>query len=501
MRSRTSCILGEVKISMADAPFPRGVTRTGSLNSSVPDQSGRIARPLAQGMRREGQNGSISLTWVMILLGAHIPLALIASRVPMVGTIHALLTLVVGFWWAMSSPVKRVMYILAYIAASEVFWRMCAASLLWEFGKISVIAILLVAMWRRGAIAPPLLPSLYIALLLPGVLFTLFSENLGVARQMISFDFSGPLSLALCIGFCMRLRFGRDDLSRVWFAFLGPTMAVAAIIFQHLTSMVIVFGRNSNMESSGGYGPNQVSASLGMAGLIAFVCATDVRFRRSVRIVATGLIVLFIVLSVITFSRTGLYLFVAGTIVAGAFLIRRPGFRVSVLATLSVLFLLGSFIILPRLETLTSGALGERFASTSLTNRDRIMEADLKIFAEHPVFGIGVGEATIERAKFFMAYATHTEYTRLLAEHGVLGLFAGLVLLYACAKTLSGKQHIMDKVIKSSFLVYGLLFMTVTAMRMVLPSFAVGVAFLSVLHRETMKEDQVRTGILQDEIK
>ena len=81
----------------------------------------------------------------------------------------------------------------------------------------------------------------------------------------------------------------------------------------------------------------------------------------------------------------------------------------------------------------TGGASEERFSSTDTSNRTEIASGDLKLFEEEPLFGVGVGLAKYER-DFAVEAAPHTEYSRLLAEHGVFGLVAIILLAILCLR-------------------------------------------------------------------
>jgi len=49
------------------------------------------------------------------------------------------------------------------------------------------------------------------------------------------------------------------------------------------------------------------------------------------------------------------------------------------------------FVIWPRLESMTSGVIGERFGDTQLTGRDLLIKGDLESWSENIVLGIGPG--------------------------------------------------------------------------------------------------------------
>lgn len=52
------------------------------------------------------------------------------------------------------------------------------------------------------------------------------------------------------------------------------------------------------------------------------------------------------------------------------------------------------------------------------------------MFAENPILGIGAGNTSSERQhRFGQIHSSHTEYSRLLCEHGILGIVMNLILL------------------------------------------------------------------------
>ena len=72
---------------------------------------------------------------------------------------------------------------------------------------------------------------------------------------------------------------------------------------------------------------------------------------------------------------------------------------------------------------------GEKFI-LDLTGRALIYEIDLNIFFDHILTGVGPGQAKDLRQVYGYGkrVAAHTEYSRMLAEHGILGLFSLFIL-------------------------------------------------------------------------
>jgi O-antigen ligase len=140
-----------------------------------------------------------------------------------------------------------------------------------------------------------------------------------------------------------------------------------------------------------------------------------------------------LVQSFLTFSRGGIYNF--GIALAGAILhlLGKPDRFVKSLFILLIIvgILVGFFF--PQLEEFSGGMFSQRFLDTDLSSRESIFEADIKLFLDNPVFGVGPGMGYYFRPGLKSATA-HTEYSRLLAEHGIGGVLALLILLIMLAR-------------------------------------------------------------------
>jgi len=193
--------------------------------------------------------------------------------------------------------------------------------------------------------------------------------------------------------------------------------------------------------------------------------------------------------SALTFSRGGLYTAAGAAVLGILYLTRDASSRIRIVLIAGFLFVFGSYVVLPRLETFTGGALSTRFENTNTTGRDRIAEADLQIWYDNPVFGVGAGESKVEHAQYLRRISTHTEYTRLLAEHGVLGLAAGILLLAMAAQSFLHLGQMRDaraKALLAPMVIWTLLYMLDKAMRLVAPSFTFGLGFIVIQERRRL---------------
>jgi hypothetical protein len=181
--------------------------------------------------------------------------------------------------------------------------------------------------------------------------------------------------------------------------------------------------------------------------------------------------------SALTFSRTGIYLAILSIGVASTCGLRDRTLRTTIVGVGITFYLLAAYVIAPRLDAFTHGAITNRFSDAALSRRDALARADLALFIKHPVLGVGPGMASKYRPSHLPA---HTEFTRLLAEHGVLGLVAVLLLLHQARRSLQLAKGPRSKAFTLALLSYALLFMAASAMRLTLPAFIFALTFANL---------------------
>jgi O-antigen ligase len=169
---------------------------------------------------------------------------------------------------------------------------------------------------------------------------------------------------------------------------------------------------------------------------------------------------------------------------------------------MAVIYIIANFAVLPYLQSFTGGTLGARFANTDTSGRIDIVLADLEIWRDHPIFGIGPGMAKGTRSLYYERAGdngAHTEFTRLLSEHGALGFFAFLVFIYAGLKNLKQARGAKAKGLVVAMMAWSILYMTNAAMRLVAPAFAFGLTFATFLLenkvRPLNRKRRLRNGI------
>ncbi|MEO8429264.1 MAG: O-antigen ligase family protein [Verrucomicrobiota bacterium] len=425
--------------------------------------------------------------WAVVLfLAAHAILGPLMKLSSTVGTVHALATVFVGIFLALTTrQIATVACVGAYIVGSEVFWRISKAQVFWEIGKYSTSMIFLVAIVRFAKTKHIAIPVAFFLLLIPSAVPSFIGLDLSEAKERISFNLSGPFSLAVCACFFIDLRFTREQHLRLLITMIGPLIGLSSLVlYSTATASTLEFTGNArgvNLTTSGGFGPNQVSAMLGLGTVLAFLIALNQTTTLKLKCLMFCAMLLFATQSALTFSRTGIYLAGGAILLAAFYLWRDPRMRFTLGIMLAASILAATLFVVPFLNHFTGGVLSERFKDTDPTGRDLILKADLYTFLQHPVFGVGVGMAATYRQLFFSrAIEAHTEFSRLLAEHGVFGLFA-LVLMFSMAWTAMRQVRSPGaKAIVATTLGWSFLFMATSGMRLLAPSFLFGLAFARI---------------------
>ncbi|MDQ3010057.1 MAG: hypothetical protein M3X11_05070, partial [Acidobacteriota bacterium] len=276
------------------------------LNPNLPG-SGVQPRQSQQHLMRVWGIPDSKVVPALLLLHAALGPLLVFS--PAVAALHVGVVTLLGVWWSALSPrTERVIWICAYITGAEVMWRMAGAPIFWEFGKYSIIAFLLLTMIRTGRFNGAFLPFLFFALLLPSSILPTVNMGTEDLRKQISFNLSGPLALAVCTWFFWQVTFSVEQLQRMFLALICPIISIASIaLFGILANAKLSFNNSSNFATSGGYGPNQVSAILGLGALAAFLWIFNKGLSRAVKITLLVTAVFLLAQSALTFSRGGLY--------------------------------------------------------------------------------------------------------------------------------------------------------------------------------------------------
>ena len=403
-------------------------------------------------------------------------------------TYYALSIIVVGTYYILGKPdpLKRYPLIFSsYIVGMEVLLRMTGADLFWEFGKYAVIYFMVLGFIRSNIKIQIYLPILfYFLLLLPSVII-IPMNSFNLWRQDVAFNLSGPAVLTLSSIYFFNRIITKKILSQVLFYMILPIFSMSIYNILMMPDLSIYqFMPYSDFYTSGGYGPNQVSTIFGL-GITVLITAHILKIRLTgSKFIDILLLVPFVGLGLITFSRGGVFAAIISFTFAMSHYFFHDQKTTYMLSKSFGLFIIAISIWIA-MVSITDGVILQRYGfgnseygervMLDLTGRALIYGIDLNIFYDHIIAGVGPGQANnLRHAYGYKKAAAHTEYSRMLAEHGLLGLFALIILISSFVLNVFKSVSYYSKFIKIFFGVLALLTMGHSAMRLAMPSFLYG---------------------------
>jgi hypothetical protein len=435
------------------------------------------------------KNVSLSYNYLLIL---HAAIALVLFAVPFLSKIYALLIPVLGFFLVYRTKNKNneVILVSAYLIGVEVLLRMTGGNLNNEFVKVTVIFFMLLGMVYSNFSSNALVYSFFLILLIPGILITSTVVDVSVdIKKSLVFNLSGPVCLAVCSIYMFKRKILFSDLQNVLVLMGLPIVSTTVYLFLYNPSVRdVVTGTQSNFETSGGFGPNQVSTVLGLGIFIFFTQLILFSKSKKMMLLNGGLLIFITYRAIVTFSRGG----VITAVVMIVFLLlllytfsNEQGKKKFVLVfALTGLIAVGVWTYS---SLQTKGLIEKRYSNQDargrqkkdrLGGREQIMNEEIKLFMDNPVLGVGAGMGKqIRKETFGEEAASHNEITRMLSEHGLFGIL-GLLLIFVIPLILyvNNRQHLYFL----SFFVFWLLTINHAAMRTAAPAFVYALSLLLV---------------------
>jgi len=404
------------------------------------------------------------------LIILHIILAPIIQFLPIIGTVHAYLIFSLGLYYGLTDrSIDRLLFVIAYILGAELLWRGFGANVFWEFGKISILCNILIIIFRIGVKSVKLnAGAIYIFFILPSIL---------VIEQFSDFNHAllGPIVIGFSVIVYSQLKINQAILNNIIVSTLLPIITLFTITFWDTMSIGSFNFTSAYIlrVETGGVGPNQMSNTLGLGALLSFLYyLLNKNDPRSKYLLLFS--VLSITQTILTHSRGGFYNVAIAIVVFYYFEITNNRNKLKYISSVLILFLFLNFALFPFLDNISGGSILNRFKDTNLSSREDIIASEIVAFKQYPVFGIGPGQSRKYRWENFGNYKhSHTEYTRLLAEHGIFGIFALLTLIYLSFQIYKRKVG-LEKSISLAILVWSLLFMFHSATRLVAPCLLFG---------------------------
>ena len=381
----------------------------------------------------------------------------------------------------------------SYMVGMEVALRTVGASVLWEYGKYSTILLLLTGMIVENIkfLRLNTLSVVYFVCLLPSIAI-LPDVPFGIFRMMVSGNLSGPLCLFICFIYFRQRKFNEENLLNVFKCLSITIITLIGLIFVRAPSIEnMSFSSEANFQLSAGFGPNQVSTVLGMPLIIiSLLKIFNLKFY-SKSIFDYLFVAISLGLALLTFARGGvmapvftfvLLYFISGRIKTYRFNYKEIFYLVTVL--MGLYYFSSNF---------TKGMIDQRYTNLAtivnqdqgtISGRAKIMVLDFQIFKDNFLMGVGPGAAGDLRWKygFGMRVGAHSEFTRMLAEHGLFGLISLLSILLLSYNEYK-KRVDYNRVFLATMSMLAILTMFHSAFRIALPGFIYGISYVILTFR------------------
>ena len=428
----------------------------------------------------------------LFLILFHVVIGLMVYAVPFVSKIYGYFIFIFGIYYVIKSQNRNneALIAAAYIVGSEVFLRMTNGNPLYEISKYGVMVFIFIGMYFRGFSKGAAPYWLFLILLVPSIVISTFALDLGTdIRKAIAFNISGPVCLGIASLYTYRRKISLEDTNNILLS-MGLPIVTCMVYLTFYTPNVrdIITSTQSNYETSGGYGPNQVATILGL-GMFVFFSRIILDSKSKFQILINVFIALNITYrGMITFSRGGMITGFLMILLLLFFLYFKSNFAGRVkLNYIIVLLVIALFATWSYTSFQTGGLIDKRYANqdaagrakkSQLTGREEIATDEINIFLKNPIFGVGVGKGVeVRKIDTPGAALSHDEITRMLAEHGSLGVLALLILFFTPLVLYIENKFNMFLL---CFVVFWLLTINHAAMRTAAPAFVYSLSLLNV---------------------
>jgi hypothetical protein len=308
-------------------------------------------------------------------------------------------------------------------------------------------------------------------------------------RTTIAFNISGPVCLAVASLYTFRRKIKSEQMNDILLSMGLPIISCTFYLILYTPNIrEIITGTGSTYETSGGYGPNQVATILGL-GMFIFFSRIVVESKTKFQVVINLIIALNIAYrGMVTFSRGGMITGLLMIVLLLFFLYSKSNYSGRVkLNYIIVLAFLAMIATWSYTSFQTGGLIDKRYANqdargrakeSRFTGREEIAQDEINIFLRNPIFGVGVGKGVeVREAKNGSFVLSHDEITRMLAEHGSLGIIALLILFFTPLVLYLENKFNMYLL---CFVLFWLLTINHAAMRTAAPAFVYSLALLNV---------------------
>lgn len=335
-----------------------------------------------------------------------------------------------------------LVFMIFYLGSFDVVARMAGTSpfIPYELSKYLLLPLLVYGLflanksWNRG--------FLMVVMILPAFFYD-FSEKTEIS-DLINYGI-GPLILALSVAYFSNKKINVDILFTCLRMFLYTSLMALAFAFIKTPDYdEIEFTLAANFQTSGGFGSNQVANVLGLGAIVMFLHFFYKKSLSGHRLLDLSILGLFMLQALLTFSRGGVFTVILALIAFIYFMPKITSSNVKmkvnkgrVFAYFIVFGIIAASIFI-YIDNITGNVLFMRYngetvgvqagvkeksLTTYTSSRSNLIIDELQTWYSYPISGVGVGASKYLRRELMgITISSHTEFSRLLADHGLPGL-------------------------------------------------------------------------------
>ncbi|SHM28969.1 O-antigen ligase family protein [Flavobacterium xanthum] len=428
----------------------------------------------------------------LYLILFHVVIGALGFLLPFTAKIYGYSIFIFGVYYIIKKQNRNneALIAAAYVVGSEVFLRMTGGNPLYEISKYGVMVFVLIGMYYSGFSKGAVPYWIFLLLLVPSVVISVFVLNFDTdIRKAIAFNISGPVCLGLASLYTFRRKIALEEINRILLS-MGLPIITCMVYLTFYTPNVqeVITGTESNFQTSGGYGPNQVATILGL-GMFIFFSRVILDSKSKFQIIINLIIALNITYrGMLTFSRGGMITGFLMIVLLVVFLYFKSNFGGRVkLNYIIVLVVFALMATCTYTSFQTGGLINKRYSNqdaagrvkqSQFTGREDVAQNEINTFLKNPIFGVGVGKgAEVREDETGIQVLSHDEITRMLAEHGSLGIVALLILFFTPLVLYLENKFNMFLL---CFVAFWFLTINHAAMRTAAPAFVYSLSLLNV---------------------
>lgn len=442
----------------------------------------------------------------LYLILFHVGIGAAVYFIPLFSKLYGFSLFLLGAYYVIKTQNRNneALMAAAYVVGAEVLLRMTGGNISYEFSKYGVIILIFIGAYFSGFSRSALPYWLFLLLLVPSVIISTFVLNFDTnMRTTIAFNISGPVCLGLSSIYTFRRKITVGDMNSILLSLGLPIVSTTIYLTLYTPSIRdVVTGTGSNFATSGGFGPNQVATFLGLGMFIFF--SRIILTSKSKFLVVLNLIIAFNISyrGIVTFSRGGMITGLLMIMLLLFFLYLKSNLRGKIkLNYIFIIIGIAMTFIWVYSSIQTGGLINKRYANqdargrakeSKFTGREELAQSEIDMFLENPIFGVGVAKgAEVRETETGMFAASHDEITRMLAEHGTLGILALLILIITPLFLFLENQFNMFLL---CFLAFWFLTINHAAMRTAAPAFVYALGLLNTfLDEKPINKTQIES--------